>query len=175
MSRTVALNLLQSIKVASPCTADWDAMTGDDRVRHCGECNLNVFNLSAMPAEEAAAFIQNAEGRVCIRLFKRADGTVITQDCPVGLRRVRLKAARAAGRIGAAAALLITGGLAAATGSREPRLPRLASMRPFSTIREWLSPTPPVVPSVTVGRMMGEMVISPTRATLPPTPKGPGS
>lgn len=144
-------------------------------MRHCGECKLNVYNLSAMRAEEAADFVQGAEGRVCIRLFKRADGTVITQDCPVGQRLVRLKAARAAGRIAAAAALLITGGLAAATGNREPRVPRLASMKPFSTIREWLSPTPPVIPSVTVGRMMGAMAISPTRATPPVTPKGPGS
>ena len=29
------LPLLARIRVATPCTADWNAMTGDDRVRHC--------------------------------------------------------------------------------------------------------------------------------------------
>ena len=38
MPRTVSLDLLSAIQIASPCTADWNAMTGDDRARFCGEC-----------------------------------------------------------------------------------------------------------------------------------------
>ncbi len=171
MARTVALDLLDSLKIASPCTADWDAMPGDDRVRHCGQCDLNVYNLSAMPAEAAAALVQSKEGRLCVRMHKRADGTVIAQDCPVGLRLMRKKAAKAVGRIAAAAALLITGGLAAATGSRSERMPRLAGLQPFSTIRGWFTGTPVQSGQVI---MMGDVCpppIAPTVAPAPPAPQ----
>ncbi|HEY0062420.1 MAG TPA: hypothetical protein VGC21_09885, partial [Telluria sp.] len=48
---------LHRISIASPCTASWDLMQGDERVRHCGDCNKNVFNLSAMPEAEAATLL----------------------------------------------------------------------------------------------------------------------
>jgi hypothetical protein len=32
--------VLENIRVASPCPANWEKMTGDDRVRYCQECNL---------------------------------------------------------------------------------------------------------------------------------------
>ena len=41
-------NPLDNIKIASPCSADWDAMIGNERSRHCGDCKLNVYNLSGM-------------------------------------------------------------------------------------------------------------------------------
>ncbi len=167
MARTVSLEFLSSLTVASPCSADWDSMVGDERVRHCGECKLNVYNLSAMSADEAAALVQAREGRMCIRLYKRADGTAITRDCPVGLRAVRIKAARAAGRVAAAVALLVSGGLAAATGSREQRLPKLVAMRPFSTIRAWL--VPGQVNQQQQGRIFaGEVCVPPPIAPVPP-------
>ena len=82
-------NPLNNLKVASPCSQDWNAMIGNDRTRYCGECKLNVFNLSGMSRAEAENLIMNAEGRLCVRFYKRADGSVITQDCPVGWARVR--------------------------------------------------------------------------------------
>lgn len=161
MSRSVSLQLLDSIKIASPCSADWDAMTGDDRVRHCAECKLNVYNLSAMTADEAVALVQSAEGRLCVNLFKRADGTVITADCPVGLRAARIKAGKALARMAVAAALLITGGIAAATGRSASRVPSLGSMRPFSTIRAWFAPTviPPLMGKVAPRSLRGALAI----------------
>ena len=77
-------NPLDNIKIASPCSQDWDAMIGDNRKRFCGECNLNVYNLSGMNKTEAEQLLMNAEGRLCVRFYKRADGTILTQDCPVG-------------------------------------------------------------------------------------------
>ena len=77
---------LDQIQIASPCTADWDQMSGDERVRHCGQCDLNVYNLSDMANADAEALIRTHEGRLCVRLYRREDGTVITADCPVGLR-----------------------------------------------------------------------------------------
>ena len=85
---------LEMIQIASPCTANWDDMVGDERMRHCGACNLNVFNLSNMTRNEATAFLAEREGRSCVRMFKRADGTVITRDCPVGIAALRAKFVR---------------------------------------------------------------------------------
>jgi hypothetical protein len=63
-------------------------MVGDDRVRFCGLCKLTVYNISEMPAAEAEDLIRNAEGRMCIRMYQRRDGTVLTRNCPVGIRAV---------------------------------------------------------------------------------------
>jgi len=91
-------NLLDGISIASPCSADWNQMQGDDRRRFCAQCKLHVHNLSAMSSGDANALLQQAKGgRVCVRFFRRADGTVLTRDCPVGLRqKLRRAWARAA-------------------------------------------------------------------------------
>ncbi|MDX6611174.1 MAG: hypothetical protein QOD75_360 [Blastocatellia bacterium] len=86
--------LLNSLSIASPCPVDWTQMTGDDQKRHCSLCDLHVYNISEMTRKEAAALITGSEGRICARLFRRVDGTVITRDCPVGLRAVRRKVAK---------------------------------------------------------------------------------
>ncbi len=89
-------NLLNNIKVASPCSANWDAMLGDNRKRFCGDCKLNVYNLSDMSKVDAENFLLASEGRVCVRFFRRTDGTVLTQDCPVGWAKVKRKISRTA-------------------------------------------------------------------------------
>jgi hypothetical protein len=94
------LDALSRLSIAKPCPASWDAMTGDDRVRHCELCKLNVYSIAALTTAEALDLVTKAEGRVCGRLYKRADGTVLTADCPVGVkaawRRVAWAAAGAA-------------------------------------------------------------------------------
>jgi hypothetical protein len=76
------INALHRIDIPSPCTASWDQMTGNDRVRHCGDCNKNVFNLSAMREAEAAALLAaSGDGELCVRFYRRQDGTVMTSDC----------------------------------------------------------------------------------------------
>lgn len=79
-------NPLNSLSIASPCTANWNEMTGDARVRFCGQCQLNVYNLSDMTSQEANELLMAKEGRLCVRYYQRADGTIITQDCPVGIQ-----------------------------------------------------------------------------------------
>src|SRR5262249_7872383 len=61
-------------------------MTGDERVRFCGLCRKNVYNLSAMSCEAAERLIEERQGQMCALLYRRADGTVLTSDCPVGAR-----------------------------------------------------------------------------------------
>lgn len=85
---------LDQVRIATPCSASWDSMTGDDRVRHCSECSLSVYNISEMKKQEAEKLVSNAEGRLCIRMYQRPDGTIITQDCPVGMQAVRARVAR---------------------------------------------------------------------------------
>ncbi len=89
-------NPLDKIKIASPCGANWNEMIGDGRKRHCAECKLNVYNLSDMTKREAENFLINSEGRVCLRIYRRKDGTIITKDCPVGLAKLKKKVSRAA-------------------------------------------------------------------------------
>jgi hypothetical protein len=89
-------NPLNKIKIASPCGANWNEMRGDTRRRYCRECKLKVYNLSGMTRDEAESFLINSEGRVCLRIHRRADGTVITKDCPVGWARIKRKVSRTA-------------------------------------------------------------------------------
>ena len=85
-------NPLNNVSIASPCSADWNEMYGDERKRFCGDCKLNVYNLSEMSRGEAEALIMNADGRLCVRFYRRNDGTVITKDCPVGRAKVKQRA-----------------------------------------------------------------------------------
>src|SRR5712672_498387 len=82
-------NKLDHVRVAAPCTSDWDQMIGSKRVRFCGQCSLNVYNLSSMTRSDAEALIARTEGRLCVRFYRRSDGSIITKDCPVGLRAIR--------------------------------------------------------------------------------------
>jgi hypothetical protein len=84
-------SLLQSVRIASPCKANWDDMVGDERVRFCGQCAKNVYNLSAMPEKDAVELLRTQEKELCVRLYRRADGTVMTADCPVGARKKRVR------------------------------------------------------------------------------------
>jgi hypothetical protein len=67
-------------------------MTGGDRVRFCARCRLNVFNIKELTEVEVRALFLKADGRVCGRVYRRPDGTVLTKDCPTGLAAVRRKA-----------------------------------------------------------------------------------
>jgi hypothetical protein len=87
---------LDNIRVASPCSSDWNQMIGDERVRFCRECSLNVYNLSGMTRSEAESIIANAEGRLCVRYYRRRDGTILTKNCPVGLRAIKRRISRTA-------------------------------------------------------------------------------
>ncbi|HEU4951381.1 MAG TPA: hypothetical protein VFT46_05485 [Holophagaceae bacterium] len=96
-------DVLNQLRIASPCPAVWAEMVGDDRARFCAACEKHVYDFSKMTAAEGLALIREKEGQVCARLWRRADGTVITADCAVGRR---LSARRSVAGPLAAAALL---------------------------------------------------------------------
>ncbi|MEE2828445.1 MAG: hypothetical protein VX498_04585 [Myxococcota bacterium] len=120
---------LARVRVASPCQQSWDQMQGDDRSRVCGSCAKHVYNLSGMSSDEALALISRRQGRLCVRFYRRSDGTILTGDCPKGLRAV----GRKAGRIALVLAGLLGFGTVAAAS--EPTVERSGT---------WLERIPPV-------------------------------
>jgi hypothetical protein len=93
---TAPIQKLDRLYVATPCSADWDSMQGNDKVRFCQHCNLNVYNISMMTKAQAEALIASTEGRLCTKFYRRIDGTILTKDCPVGLRALRRSVSRVA-------------------------------------------------------------------------------
>ncbi|MCO4770079.1 MAG: hypothetical protein KDA24_08630 [Deltaproteobacteria bacterium] len=106
---------LDSVRIASPCEASWSAMRGDDRSRRCEDCKLRVYNLSDMNTEEAESFLAEraSKDRTCVRFYRRRDGTVLTKDCPRGMRRQGRRFKRVA--LAVAASMMAVGGAVAAT------------------------------------------------------------
>lgn len=90
---------VDEIRVASPCHARWNDMAGDERARFCGQCSKHVFNLSAMTRVQIETLVREKEGKFCGRFYRRADGTMLTADCPSRLRRVRERVAKICGAL----------------------------------------------------------------------------
>lgn len=109
------LPILEDVRIASPCHESWDAMAGGERVRHCGSCDLDVFNLSGMTREEATELLHSRGASICARFYRRADGTVLTADCPVGVARLRRRLVLVATAV---FSLLGLSGVVAAAGVR---------------------------------------------------------
>lgn len=171
MNNTRSLPLLASVRVASPCPMRWDDMEGDDRRRFCHRCNLHVHNLSAMSDDDAEALLKATVGsgnRLCGTYYQRADGTILTRDCPVGLAAVKARVRRRITRLAAALGLVATSGALTAASSTRAEPIKLRALRPFSTIAQWLAPAPP--PPLPVGLMVVGEIACPS-APPPPTPQ----
>ncbi len=145
-------DFLDDIDIASPCRAAWDDMNGSDTVRHCGLCQLNVYNLSGMSRDEAEELIQQNEGHVCVRFLRRSDGTVLTQDCPVGLAAVRRKLRRAAMRCAALLALIF---LAPFSCGRKHQTPDSSTPPVIEDPVPWMGEV--ALPAETPQRMLGRL------------------
>jgi hypothetical protein len=83
----VELPLLAQVQVASPCKVRWDDMRGDERVRFCGRCEKNVYDLSSVNALQAESLLREHGESMCVRFFRRSDGTILTSDCQVRRRK----------------------------------------------------------------------------------------
>jgi hypothetical protein len=137
---------LNNISIASPCPANWDEMYGDDRKRFCGECKLNVYNLSGMTRDDAERLVTNHEGRLCVRYYRRADGSIITADCPVGWAKIKQRTRLYATAIASLVMALFTGVLFVSLFSKDK-----------STIGILRSPFPTPTPE----RLMGAIAMPP--------------
>ncbi len=123
---------IDRLEIATPCPMQWADLVGNEQKRYCGECRLHVYNFAAMTRPEVEGVMSSAVGRVCARLFRRPDGTILTRDCgPVRerlrkrLRRIRVAAAALIGMVGTFA--LAACGARAAPGGDTPATTPAAS------------------------------------------------
>lgn len=172
MASDIKLSILDTVRVASPCSARWEDMTGDERTRHCGMCKLSVHNISDMSREEAEDFLLNSvgTGRVCARFYRRDDGTILTKDCPVGLAAARATLSRMVRAIAAGLGLLISGGVMAGLASKPNHASRLAGMEPFASLLARLNPIAPVPAR---GLIMGKVIMGEIACPTLPPPQAP--
>ncbi len=149
MQRSVHLD---QVAIDSPCSVPWETMPGDERVRHCGQCRQDVYNIAGLTRLEAQRLVAGQQGRLCARILRRPDGTVVTADC-----WSRLRAARRRGIVHLVAVLLLV------------VVPELFVMR-FGLTNLFklagLGPAPPPAPTIQLpprpplpenGEMLGEI------------------
>ncbi len=174
-----ATDLLANVRIASPCSGRWAEMTGDQRARFCGQCQKHVYNLSDMTAEAAANLIREKEGSLCVRFYRRSDGTMLTADCPVGaaavMRRVK--------RLVVVGIGILVPAFAAPAWVGPPSPPSQPRNKLYQTwdktlvaIKNWIKPPPPIpplAPPVFGGRFtMGDVCLPSSNLTnSPPSPK----
>jgi hypothetical protein len=129
-------------------------MAGDDRIRSCSLCNQTVYNLAELTRPEAEQLLtRSLQGRVCVRLFRRQDGRVMTRDCNLGWARAagRQFAVLAAGAIGML--FLLVGWLGDRPGDWRSAKERSRALPIIGATLDWLDPQRPAV--------MGEMCVPP--------------
>jgi hypothetical protein len=129
-----AEEMLQNVRVAAPCHESWESMSGTAQVRACERCQHKVYNLSEMTAAEAADVIRKAEGRLCVRFYRRADGTLMTRDCPVGAQARRKKVGRGLAMATATASVVIGARLYANQRPVEATAPPPSQTLPEGTV-----------------------------------------
>ncbi len=139
-----SLDVMPRVRIASPCPMRWEDLVGDERVRHCDRCRLNVYNIVGLSAAEAGALIRSREGsRLCLRAYRRSDGTLTTRDCPAGLAAIRRRCST--WLAGAVALLAVCLGALARTARPtdywgEPL--RLRAVEPLRALADRLRPPP---------------------------------
>jgi hypothetical protein len=130
---------LSKLQLARPCKEPWEGMVGDARVRHCGRCDKDVYNLTEMTQEEAETLLASRGVTPCVRFFRRADGTIKTSDCGTARRPWMIAASASAGLTALVAAVSI--------GGSEPRAPeapvQVSDLLPAATLL-WRALHPPV-------------------------------
>ena len=155
-------NLFDEITVANPCKVSWDSMRGDDRVRFCTHCRSKVFNLSEMNRAQAERLVTESLGKMCVRFYRRPDGTISTKSCGRSLGRLGRWALTATvltfGIVG-----MVIAGFFVRADSRATTRAHLRDIPPIRYILNWLAPSPPPV-------VMGDVCIPPPAP--PPTPTG---
>jgi hypothetical protein len=78
MKKKKTLRIIDSMKIGSPCTESWEAMTGDNKKRHCETCNHSVEFISELTKSEADRLIGLKDGkRLCVRYQVNSFGEII--------------------------------------------------------------------------------------------------
>ena len=156
-------DILDSIRIATPCSAKWEDMTGDERVRLCAQCALHVYNFENMTSTEVRELVTQTEGRVCGRFYRRADGRMVTSDCPIAYEKLKY-------RLGLAASMVVgvltaaIGAIAVAAGADRTKFD-LPSSPTVKKVCSWASTQPQYSPMA--GGIMAMPVPMATPAATP--------
>jgi hypothetical protein len=89
-------NFLNNLTIPSPCTADWNSMVGNDQVRFCEHCSLDVHNLSAITRSQAERLVSSAKGRLCVQYHYDSAGRPLTLPARQKLHRIGRRVSRIA-------------------------------------------------------------------------------
>lgn len=84
----MAKHFLKNLTIPSPCTADWNSMTGNEQVRFCDHCSFEVHNLSQMTRAQAERLVAQSNGRLCVQYIQDPNGGPVT--LPVGQKLHRI-------------------------------------------------------------------------------------
>jgi hypothetical protein len=115
----IHLPLIARARIATPCGERFETMLGDGAVRTCARCDREVVDVARMTLGEAEAMLASRAGRM--RVYQRADGTMLFADCEVGVNGVRRRQL-------AVAASAITLASAALMSSITPDRPQVESL-----------------------------------------------
>jgi hypothetical protein len=122
-------HFLNNVTIPSPCSADWNSMIGNDQVRFCEHCNLDVHNLSLMTRNQAQRLVARANGRLCVRYHYDSAGQPLT--LPVRQKLHRQKLHRIARRVSQVAAGAFTATLSITSAvAQQSENPQSASLNP---------------------------------------------
>lgn len=157
------MSWLDRIDVASPCPVSWDSMTGDQRKRFCDQCQEHVYDLSGMTRDQAEDLVRRGRTEsVCVRFYRRADGTVLTADCPSSVRRGRTRLPLVRSAIAAslsAVAGLTASGCEPVNATHEPPRPPARPTQP--------TPAPAPTPTPTPSQVEDDTAEDPPEAPVP--------
>jgi hypothetical protein len=115
------------LKIGAPCPMDWNQLSGDERVRHCERCRLNVYNIADLSPEAVRDLVARTEGRLCVTLYVREERTAAVRECGWARQRRWIRRAVTAGLV-----LLLAG-----VGTALPR--SSGGQRPPSRLVAWIT------------------------------------
>ena len=78
---TTRKDKLQRLQVVSSCSSSWEAK-GDERRRHCLECNKPVYDFAQLTPREISGLIEACQGNLCARLTRDGRGQLVTLPPP---------------------------------------------------------------------------------------------
>ncbi len=128
---------LNVINVSSPCNVPWSKMAGDVQVLFCDQCHCNVYNLSAMTEAEASELVTSQQ-QLCVRFYRRRDGTIVTANCNSERKSVWRRLAQCVAAV--VSIVPINGCLTATQGSidvqRRPAVGATCSVEQVDTVED---------------------------------------
>lgn len=68
-------NLSKLLSFESPCSEDWDSMTGTDVIRFCEHCRLSVHDVSEMNSKQFRRLVARSGDRLCVRYVQPSPAT----------------------------------------------------------------------------------------------------